>query len=94
MAVYQNEKLYSIGNQNLKEETFHSVEANYYINPNWTLTYRLKSGGANIIHLLTHRDPTQSDVVYTRPENSGTSLQHYTSLSYTASVSDFWQTNK
>lgn len=92
VAVYQNEKLYSIGNQNLKEETFHSVEANYYINPNWILTYRLKSG-ANIIHLLAHRDPIQPDVVYTRPENSGTSLQHYTSLSYTASVSDFWQTN-
>lgn len=92
IAVYQNEQLYSIGNQHLKQETFHTLEVNYYINPRWVLTYRLRNG-ADIIQLLTHRDPTQADLVYTRPENSGTSLQHYASLAYTASLGRFWQTN-
>lgn len=92
IPIYQNEKLYSIGNQQLKPELFHTIEANYYINPRWVLTYRLRSG-RDMIHLLSHQDSADPQLVYTRPENVGKLLQHYASLSYTHSIGGFWQTN-
>lgn len=92
IPVYQTEHLYSIGNQRLRQEIFHTVEAIYHFNSQWMIGYRLKTG-ADLIEILSHRDPVHQDVIFTRPENAGSLIQHQTSLSYLGSPTKIWHSN-
>lgn len=92
LAIYQNEKLYSIGNQKLRKESFHAVELNWYVNPRWTITYRLRTG-KDIIHVMAHQDAKNPEVVYTQPDNVGKLVGNYLSLSYTNRFFSRWNTN-
>ena len=92
LAIYQNEKLYSIGNQRLRKESFHTVELNYYVNPRWTVTYRLRTG-KDIIHVMAHQDGNNPEVIYTQPDNVGKLVRNYLSVSYTNRLFNCWNTN-
>ncbi|WP_052080606.1 TonB-dependent receptor [Porphyromonas macacae] len=92
IAIYQTEHLYSIGNRKLRQEKYNIVELNYYIDRRWTITYRLRSG-KDVIHIMTHQDESNPLLFYTRPENAGSLLQNYLSLSYTHRPFAGWNTN-
>lgn len=92
LAVYQTENLYSIGNQQLDKETFHTVETNYHLGSKWTFTYRLRYG-ENLIHIMTHQDSSNPELFYTQPENVGTQLQNYFSISYNRQLFTYWNSN-
>ena len=92
LATYQTKNLYSIGNQQLKQETFDEAEVNYYLNRDWQLTYRI-SYGRNIIQIMTYKDQSAPELYYTQPSNVGTRWNHYTSVTFNKSLFPFWRTN-
>lgn len=92
IAVYQTEYLYSIGNQQLKKESFDRIELNYYLNKHWTLTYRMLTG-SDIIHILTQPEANNPELYYSKPENVGSLFENYLSASYTHQPLTGWHTN-
>lgn len=92
VATYQTANLYSIGNRQLRQETFDEGELNYYLNRDWSFTYRVRYG-RHIVRIMTYRDESASDLFYTKPDNVGTQWAHYASAGFSKTLFPFWRTN-
>lgn len=91
-VTYQTERLYTVGNPNLKRATNHRWELGYKVNANWAVKYHY-TYWKDLVQLITREDPLQRGVYFSRPENAGKSWRHYLGVELNKKIAGFWHTN-
>lgn len=88
-VVYVSTNQYSVGNRNLRMETFHSPELALFFLQDWRIVYRFRYC-PNRIRVMSHTDAQNAGITYLRPENAGRFLSHYIAGYFSKRLFDFW----
>lgn len=88
-VVWQNEKLYSTGNPNLKMQTYDQLQVFYSLNRSWSFNY-LFNYGDDLVKVLMRQDTGRPGVYYTRPENAGNRFSNTLRITYSGRPLSFW----
>lgn len=91
-VTWQYADRYSIGNPNLKKTTYYRANAYFSANRSWAVSYGF-TYGTDFVNVIMHQDADNPNIYYTRPENTGHSVEHYASLTYSGNILKFWYSN-
>lgn len=88
-VVWQNSKLYSVGNPSLKMQTYNQLQVYFSLNRSWSADY-LMNFGNDLVKVLMQPDGSRPGVYFTRPENAGDRMYHKLRLTYSGRLLGFW----
>ena len=87
--IWQNSKLYSVGNPSLKMQTYNQLQVYFSLNRSWSADY-LMNFGNDLVKVLMQPDGNRPGVYFTRPENAGDRMYHKLRLTYSGRLFGFW----
>lgn len=91
-VVYQSDKVYSKGNNDLDVEKLFSLDLAYSLNRHFSVSYYYEFR-RNLVSVFMHQDANDPTMYYTTPENSGHYNDHELSLNYQVNPVKIWTIN-